>query len=113
MLQDQWTYFFAETPDNAGYSYWFEVLQDSPTVSTCKSVIRSFHDNSTFQNRNLSDSQYLDTLYQAVLNRAADSGGKNFYLSLLSGGTSRSSVFNTFLNGTEATSRCSAAVSPL
>ncbi|MEO1482558.1 MAG: cytochrome c peroxidase [Myxococcota bacterium] len=113
LLQDQWTYFFAETPDNAGYSYWFEVLQDSPTVSTCKSVIRSFHDNSTFQNRNLSDSQYLDTLYQAVLNRAADSGGKNFYLSLLSGGTSRSSVFNTFLNGTEATSRCSAAVSPL
>ncbi len=59
-----------------------------------------------FTNRNLSDSAYLDVLYKAFFDRAADKGGKDNWTGKLSNGISREYVLAGFVNSTEFANLC-------
>ena len=50
---------------------------------------------------NTSDDEFVDDLYQALLNRVADIAGKNFWLEVLNRGGSREDVLNGFVLSNE------------
>lgn len=49
----------------------------------------------------LSDGQYVEALYQGLLDRAGDAASANSWVAALSNGTDRASVANAFLDSTE------------
>jgi len=54
----------------------------------------------------LDNSAWLDVLYQAFFDRAADETGKSGWLEQLNGGTSKTSVLNGFTHSTEFINLC-------
>jgi hypothetical protein len=64
-------------------------------------VASGFIDSTEFINRDLSDDDYVDVLYSAFFDRAADSGGKSNWLSEIAGGSSRNEVLDGFIYSTE------------
>jgi hypothetical protein len=54
-----------------------------------------------FKNRNLTNAQFLNTLYQVMFNRAADTGGYNDWIAKLDAGMLREDVVNGFIYARE------------
>ncbi len=65
-----------------------------------------FIQSQEFLSRNLSDSQFVDVLYAAFFDRAADAGGKAQWLAKLSGGMSRNFVYTGFVGSQEFINLC-------
>ena len=61
---------------------------------------------SEFQSRNLSDSDFIDTVYITLLGRTADGSGKPAWLNVLANGASRMSMVEEFINSTEFADLC-------
>ena len=59
-----------------------------------------------FLNRNLSDDQFIETLYQTFFDRSADEGGKAFWMQKLSEGMTRAEMVNGFIDSTEWCNLC-------
>ena len=57
--------------------------------------------SSEMQNKNLTDYQYVEMLYELCFNRTGDPGGINNWLNHLANGASRQDVFNGFINSQE------------
>ncbi len=70
----------ARIPDAQGLSYWVQQLQSGVSM---KDIATSFVNSSEFQLKyaGQDNSTFLEHLYQNVFNRAADSGGKAYWLS--------------------------------
>ena len=62
---------------------------------------RNFLTSAEFQRRNLSNSAFVDVLYQTFFNRAADAAGKQHWLNKLNSGVSRNTVLAGFYNSAE------------
>jgi hypothetical protein len=60
-------------------------------------IARGFVFSPEFINRNTTDEEYVDILYQAFFDRAADLAGYNGWLNLLQSGGSLSDVLDGFL----------------
>ena len=78
---------FARFPDTDGLKYWIDKF--SSGQNTRRVVAKSFLISDEFKQRygaNVSDSTYVNTLYKNVLDRDADSGGLNYWLSQLNSG---------------------------
>ncbi|MEC3863263.1 DUF4214 domain-containing protein [Mesobacterium sp. TK19101] len=87
-------------PDLGGFSGWIEQLANgTPLVN----VITGFVNSTEFQNTYgaLSNTQFVELLYQNVLNRAADAGGLADWVGQLDGGTSRAQVVLGFSESPE------------
>ncbi|MCR4928491.1 MAG: DUF4214 domain-containing protein, partial [Lachnospiraceae bacterium] len=59
---------------------------------------RSFIQSKEYVNKNLSDSDYVENMYLAMMGRASDEGGKNNWLYGLKNGMTRDEVFAGFAN---------------
>ena len=59
-----------------------------------------------FQNLELDDSAFLDSLYRSMMDREADEDGKNYWMDKLAGGASREEVFLGFANSPEFNNLC-------
>jgi len=92
------------TAEPAGLNDWVDKLVTGK--KTGADVAAGFINSAEFINRGLGNSAYLDVLYSAFFDRAADDDGKNAWLDELAGGTSLSEVLNGFIYSTEFDNLC-------
>ena len=57
-------------------------------------------------NRNLSDEKYAELLYNAMMDRASDAEGQNYWLNNLANGMTREQVLNGFITSPEFRGIC-------
>ena len=89
-----------------GRLYWVDSL--SAGTRTGADVARGFIFSQEFTNRNLSDTDFVNTLYTSFFNRPADTGGFNGWMEQLGQGTDRETVLNGFIYSQEFKNLCSA-----
>ena len=92
-------------PDAGGLEYWAEKL--SSGVATAAEIINGFVESVEFKGKNLSYGDQVEVLYQVMLNRASDAGGKSYWVSMLNGGNSLAAIINGFCNSVEFKGICS------
>ena len=68
---------------------------------TAAEVAEYFILSAEFENRKLTDEQFVTTLYSALFNRNPDATGKAKWLAKLKAGTSRKEVLKGFTSATE------------
>ena len=94
---------FARFPDSDGLKYWIDKY--SSGTNSSRAVASSFLASNEFQERygeNVSDSNYVNNLYQNVLGRDADSSGLNYWVGQLnSGAETRDEVLLGFAESAE------------
>jgi hypothetical protein len=85
--------------DPTGGNVWTDWLVTG--VKSGADVARGFIGSQEFVARNLSNADYVNTLYNAFFNRQADTAGFNGWTTALQSGTSRSVVLDGFVNSQE------------
>ena len=86
----------------SGLNSWCGKINSSSTKkATAIQVAKSFLNSKEFKNRNLSNSAYVDVLYQTFFNRNPDTNGKKKWLDQLNSGVSRDKVMASFYNSKE------------
>ncbi|NDC34652.1 MAG: DUF4214 domain-containing protein [Synechococcaceae bacterium WB9_2_112] len=93
---------FSRLPDAAGLQNW--INGNAAGHVTYASSAQSFSESPEFKNRygsNVTDTQFITTLYDNVLGRAPDAGGLSHYQSLLASGRSRGALLLDFSESPE------------
>jgi len=90
--------------DVSGLNTWTKGLITG--THTGASVVWSFYNSNEYKSKNKTNSEYIDTLYKALLNRGADSSGKNSWLAKMTVGMSRTYIFKGFAESGEFTNLC-------
>jgi secreted trypsin-like serine protease len=93
-------YFAGRDPDTGGFLYWLNQYRGGVSLGTIASV---FSRSSEFQNQygNLTNSQFVDLVYQNVLHRAPDPGGRAYWLDQLNRGLPRWALMQLFTESAE------------
>lgn len=83
-------------PDAGGYNGWAKILSEGSQSLT--DVAAGFVNSAEFRSvyENLTDADFVELLYQNVLNRAADAGGLQGWLDVMDGGLARAGVVTGF-----------------
>ncbi|MGI6152377.1 MAG: DUF4214 domain-containing protein [Christensenellaceae bacterium] len=90
--------------DTAGLNAWVSQLRNGS--ATGAEVASGFFFSAEYKNKNLSNSQKIDTLYRAILNRNPDPTGRSSWLSLYDSYVSDAGIFAGFVNSPEFQSLC-------
>ncbi len=91
--------FLHRSADPAGRQNWINRMVSGVTEET---VMISFMSSGEFQSDNPTDDAFVTAVYNDVLARAPDAGGKNYYVSALtSGQLTRGDVIASFVNSRE------------
>ena len=92
--------FFDRPPGYEGLSYWAGQVR---TGTTIPQVAQQFAQSAEFQSTYglLSDGAYVDLVYENVLGRAADAGGRAYWSGQLAGGVSRGRLMVEFSDSVE------------
>jgi len=95
----------------AGKIYWVDSLSTGTRAGA--DVARGFIFSQEFTNRALGSEQFLEVLYQAFFNRAADHTGYSYWLDKLQQGMDRSTVLDGFIYSQEFRNLCASyAIAP-
>ena len=86
-------------PDQAGFDGWVTAL--SAQTLSGGDLAKAFFLSSEYVAQGTSDSDFVETVYQAFFGRAADAAGKQGWLDVLSGGESREFVLDGFIGSAE------------
>lgn len=101
--------FYVEVLDRQGESdgltQWSNSLQSTERAGS--DVANGFIFSQEFINKAVSNDEYLNILYSAFFNRAADQGGYSMWIEKLNGGSERKEVLDGFLNSQEFSNLCS------
>ena len=92
---------FDRAPDPSGLGFWLYQLQHTMSLSD---VARGFLTSGEFGSRygsNLSNVDFVNSLYHNVLHRDGDTGGFAFHVGTLDHGASRADVLTTFSESPE------------
>lgn len=90
--------------DEKGLNDWIKALtQDGKTAGD---LIHGFFYSDEMIRKNLSNSEFLDYAYRAILGREADEAGKGDWLKDMEAGATRGSILNGFIRSEEFTSMC-------
>ena len=92
------------TPESEGLTNWTNSLVDRSLSGTQLAYGIIF--SPEFQNRNLSNEDYVECLYQMFLDRPSDPAGKADWVSQLNNGASREAIFAGFVNSVEYFNLC-------
>lgn len=78
------SYFFAfdREPDEGGYNYWKQELEENENMSGKYFLINLMFAEKEFANRNLSDEDLIKVLYQIVVNREYDAQGLSYWIAI-------------------------------
>ncbi len=107
---------FGRNPDEVGLSNWVNYLVDSANGGggkTIQDAAQSFAESAEFQNMygaNVSNSDFVNLLYQNILHREADEGGYNNWLNELNHTGDRGSMITGFSNSVEYETETAATV---
>lgn len=85
--------------DVSGLNTWCDILLNKSM--TPKEVAYGFIFSQEMNNKNLSNEEYIKTLYRVFMDREADSGGLSNWMNWMNGGMSREEVFNGFADSVE------------
>jgi hypothetical protein len=87
-------------PEAAGLQFWFDRLQGGASLT---SVSQNFVDSVEFNDRygTLNDHDFVNTLYQNVLERPADQIGSDYWVNSLQNGSTRADVLLGFSDSLE------------
>ena len=91
-------------PDSAGLNYWNQTLVSKEKSGAA--VGYGFVFSEEYKNRNTSNEDYVEMLYQVFMNRGADAAGKAYWVDYLNQGLSREYVFRGFAQSQEYTDIC-------
>lgn len=92
--------------DAAGRRYWINtILAGNGNVDM---VISGFLNSTEFNARNLSDDEFVTTLYRVILNRVPSASEASTWTNALANGTSRRDIVNAFINSSEFDTTCEA-----
>lgn len=92
--------YFKRLPDQSGLAYWAAKLRAGTSLGKESS---SFAASSEFKRTygTLTNGQFIDLVYQNVLGRAPDSGGRAYWLKKLNQGYPRGSTMTSFSESSE------------
>ncbi len=92
--------YFLRTPDHSGLTYWLNRRGEGRTLV---SISSSFATSSEFVRRygSLSNTAFVNRVYQNVLGRTADANGLAYWKARLDGGMPRGQVMANFSQSTE------------
>ena len=90
--------------DEKGLNDWINALTKEGKCAG--DLIYGFFYSDEMLNKNLSDTEFLDYAYRAILGREADEQGKNNWLKEMELGATRGSIINGFIGSDEFTSMC-------
>ena len=94
---------FGRVPDQAGVNYWTNLITDN--ILNYQGVAQSFAQSEEFSSRfgdDISDEQFISSLYSNVLGRAADDAGLSYWVSEINAGRmNRSGVLIGFADSSE------------
>ena len=91
-------------PDPSGFRDWTEQLEDG--TNTGVGCAYGFIFSPEFQNRPISNDQYVELMYNCFFGRASDPAGKADWLSKMNAGMSREELFIGFANSVEFFELC-------
>ncbi len=95
---------FGRRGDIGGQNNWVEkLIRKQITGSECA---RSFIQGKEYENLGLSDADYVENLYIALMGRASDAQGKANWVNGLANGMTRDEVFAGFVNSVEFDNIC-------
>lgn len=90
--------------DAAGLADWTSRLKNREIDGA--GIAGGFIGSEEFENRKLSNGDYVDTLYRTFFDREADKGGRADWMGRLAAGNSRESVLSGFVNSEEFSKLC-------
>lgn len=90
--------------DAYGLAYWCKELANNK--QNAADIAYGFFFSTEYKQKNRSDEQYIDDLYETILGRKADLEGKASWVKALKDGKSRKSVLAGFVNSTEFSGMC-------
>lgn len=94
---------FGRVPDQAGVNYWTNLITDN--ILNYQGVAQSFAQSEEFSSRfgdDISDEQFISSLYSNVLGRSADDAGLGYWVSEINAGRmNRSGVLIGFADSSE------------
>ena len=91
-------------PDNVGLNDWVSKLKNR--TKTGAEVAQGFICSKELEKRKLSNSAYVEMLYQTFFDRSSDKTGKQYWMKQLEDGMSRNYVFRGFANSAEFQKIC-------
>lgn len=91
-------------PDSNGIRYWADLLRSRK--KTAAEVISGFLESTEFSRMRKSPEELVDIMYQAMLDRRPDFGGKKYWLSIINDGASVAQLVNGFCNSDEFKGIC-------
>ncbi len=95
---------FGRKADETGFADWNNALMSRN--KTAAEVARGFFLSVEMKNRNLSDAEFVELLYQVMMNRSFDEGGRQYWLDSLTNGVSREFVYRGFAESQEFSNLC-------
>ncbi|MBI2709818.1 MAG: DUF4214 domain-containing protein [Actinobacteria bacterium] len=95
---------FLRLPDHTGYQYWLGKVRSGMSL---RDVAEVFASSGEFRSRYgaLSNGDYVDLVYQNVLGRAPDAGGRAYWIGQLQSGLTRGGLMVQFSESTENKAR--------
>ncbi len=104
--------FFKRDPDTGGLGYWISALRHGRGLGDVASYFAASPEFQTTYG-SLGNSSFVDLVYQNVLGRAPDDGGRAYWLDRLAHGLSRGGLMISFSDSPEFRSGTDATVSRL
>lgn len=95
---------FNRPADQGGLEDWTNKLFEGKTTGA--TTVEGFFMSPEFIQKNTSDAQYVDLLYEAIFSRSADAKGRQDWLDALAQGVSRKYVLCQFINSREFRNLC-------
>jgi len=90
-------------PDTEGLDFWHNALKSGKTGAE---VAHSFIFSPEMERRNLSDSHFIEILYNAMMGRISDEQGKDFWLYQMENGSTKQNIFAGFVGSDEFFNIC-------
>lgn len=90
--------------DTDGLAYWCKELAGNK--QNAADIAYGFFFSIEYKQKNRSNEQFVDDLYETILGRKADPEGKDAWVKALKNGRSRESVLAGFVNSTEFSGMC-------
>lgn len=99
-----YTLVLERNPDEAGLESWVNVLVNGETTGA--EVVRDFILSPEFIEKNVSDEDYIEILYNSCMNRPSDSAGKSAWMKRAEDGFSRLYILRGFIESDEFSEIC-------
>ena len=94
---------FNRIPDTDGFLFWMGVQRNGGSNTQIAQTFAQSDEFVTKYGSSISNTQYLDLIYQNVLGRAADSAGRDYWTQQMAAGMTRGEILNQFAQSPEFT----------